>query len=103
MTFGVEKSSKPGEFPTGGTPIYGQVPAALPRYGLGQKTLFFVDKPVDGLPRISPQARPDLLAGISPTSGREPQESNQIYGLRETIHILHSPYYYYESQYIVNE
>jgi hypothetical protein len=55
-----------------------------------------VDKPVDGLPRISPQGDLPLLRARAPTSGVESPESIQIYGLHEDIHIIHSPYYYYD-------
>jgi hypothetical protein len=39
----------------------------------------------------------DLVWGTDPTSGRSPLGSNQIYGLHRDIHIIHRPYYYYES------
>jgi hypothetical protein len=96
MALGVEKLGALGISPEIGTPIYGQVLTNLPRYGVGWKALLFVDKLVDGLPRISPQGDQAPLTAMSPTSGVESLDSSQIYGLHEDIHTIHRPYYYYD-------
>ncbi len=80
MALGVEKLFKRGKTLETGTPIYGRQIAHLPRYGFAPQMSFSVDKPVDGLPRICPQGESALSNSDSPTSGRESQESDQIYG-----------------------
>jgi hypothetical protein len=99
----VEKLSYPGKFPKVDTPIYGQGSQRLPRYGFDQKVTFFVDKHVDGLPRISPQGGSAPLTGSGPTSGVVTWESVQMYGFPINIHTIHSPYYYYESHILFNK
>jgi hypothetical protein len=64
--------------------------------------VLFCGKPVDRLPRICPQQRQASLDRKSPTSGVELADLAQMYGLREDIHIIHSPYYYYESHILLN-
>ena len=43
-----------------------------------------------------------MLMRLGPTSGSEPRDSVQIYGLEGDIHIIHNPYYYYESHILLN-
>lgn len=97
MAFGVEKFYNPGAFLSRGTPIYGRAVAVQPKYGLAGVRTFFVDKPVDELPRIFPQGERVLLTEPGPTSRRRPLAIIQMYGSGRDIHIIHSPYYYYES------
>jgi hypothetical protein len=40
---------------------------------------------------------PGSVNGSNPTSGVESSDASQIYGSHRDIHIIHSPYYYYES------
>jgi hypothetical protein len=70
---------------------------------LDRKAINFVDKPVDGLPRISPQGDLVPLPARDPTSGVESPESIQIYGLFGDIHTIHTPYYYYDSYILFNK
>jgi hypothetical protein len=100
---GVEKYGYLGKSPEMGTPIYGRGLMSLPRYGLSPKGPILVDKPVDGLPRISPQGDLAPLTVKAPTSGVESPDSIQIYGLHEDIHTIHSPYYYYDSYILFNK
>ena len=92
----MEKSGDLEESPKTDTPIYGWSLMSFPRYGLGWKAVNSVDKPVDGLPRISPQEGLAPLTAPAPTSGEELPDSFHIYGLHEDIHTIHSPYYYYD-------
>jgi hypothetical protein len=47
-------------------------------------------------PNLSTE-RPRAVEGAGPISRRESGDASQIYGLQRDIHIIHSPYYYYES------
>ncbi len=56
-----------------------------------------VEIAVDKFPRISPQGQLIPLAGFGTTSGWTAPRSIHIYGSEPFIHIIHMPYYYYDS------
>jgi hypothetical protein len=82
------------------TPIYGHPFETIPRYGLHAVGRFPVEKYVDKLSQIHPQEWANRLRRIGPTSMGAAKPNPHIWGNFTFIHIIHRPYYYYESQLI---
>ena len=62
-----------------------------------------MDIPVEELLGLSPQGELARLGEMSPISGREAATMIHRYGSCKDIHIIHSPYCYYESHILFNK
>jgi hypothetical protein len=70
---------------------------------LGLKTAFSVEKAVDKICRFFPQGEPLEEVGAAATSGMASEYLSHIWRVGAFLHTIHTPYYYYDSHYMLNK